>query len=184
MSIRSVTPHLTGELIARAAGDGDPVRPPRSSARRMLGLHGLPPWTPAEQLGLIVSTAAGAAGLLCCWAFAAGNISWGQRLQWLTGAVVALIVAGVGDGIWLLHGHRALRRHKQLLVQLVDASPVAGGRGLGPPTEATTTVRCSGARMTRYHLPGCMLVAGRDVTSAPIEEHVRAGRSRCEICGS
>jgi hypothetical protein len=179
-----VTPHLAPDLVAPPIHDGDTTTSPARAARRSIGLRGMPPWTPADQMVLVVSTALGAAGLLWCWRLSAGDISWGQRLQWLTLAVVALIVAGVGDGLWLLQGHRAVRRQKQVLLRLIDASAGGTPHGLDAGSVTLDTDRWAGERMTRYHRAGCLLVAGKPVTCAPADEHVRAGRAPCAICGA
>jgi hypothetical protein len=97
--------------------------------------------------------------------------SLATEVRWMNVAVTGVIVLGTGIVLWLLAGRRAvgdLRRH--LLAQLHAAQAAPTSRH--PLDSPSTSEFVTAARMTRYHSPGCLLVAGKSteaVTPAQLD---------------
>jgi hypothetical protein len=130
------------------------------------------------------------------WYVCAGDLKFSQQVGPTDAAIAGLLLAGIGNLGWLLHGRRALgERHRSLLpdvtVDLAQAATVGTRRRLGAtsatitpvPSAAVEPLFVAGEGMERFHRPDCALAAGRaDWTSRSRQEHVAAGRRPCGVC--
>jgi hypothetical protein len=110
------------------------------------------------------------------WLETSGSVRLGSQVRWTNVGVAGVIVLGAGNMLWLLRGKRAtgqLRRLVLASVPIDDERPIKTQR-TGPLV--------SGPDMTRFHLAGCALVAGKQVSAAGREAHARAGREPCGVC--
>ena len=95
--------------------------------------------------------------------------------------IAGLLVATVGGVRWLAAGFKTVRVRKAAAVALVR-SRFGSVEASGPADRSDGFV--AAARMTRYHRPGCSLVAGKDVSAATLAEHSAAGRRPCGVCAA
>lgn len=104
-----------------------------------------------------------------------------RQTAWLHLAIVGLALTGLGIGLWLLRGRRAVGDRRVALISLegagVDTPDSATARPSAVPgrTEHLGLVRAAG--MDRLHHRNCPLVAGKPVVP------VRLGDGeRCGVC--
>src|SRR6185437_4675303 len=106
--------------------------------------------------------------------------SFGQQVGPLDAALAGLLLSGVGNLVWLLHGRRAVGERRRLLLPDVAASAAAHVVvAVPPPSPASTATEAdvflAGEGMERFHRPGCALAAGRTGwTTATRQEHEEA----------
>src|SRR5438876_11948541 len=66
------------------------------------------PWQPAALLAVLATTAVGFVVIGVGWLGASGAVAPHRQIVWLDVAAAGVLVAGVGNGLWLLAGRRAL----------------------------------------------------------------------------
>lgn len=122
-----------------------------------------------------VNVVAGAV-LLLAWYRAADAVRVPDQLVWLNLGVVAVSIAVAVDAIVVVAGRRALAVRRMALTVLVgeprDGSPVTEDAQEAPDAEPDpmSPVVVDRPGTTRYHRPGCHLVAGKPVrTVEPTE---------------
>jgi hypothetical protein len=129
------------------------------------------------------------------WYVCAGDLQFSQQVGPIDAAIAGLLLAGIGNLGWLLHGRRALgERRRSLLPDVTVADldqPASVGtrRGLGTASATITasaaveTLFVAGEGMERFHRPDCALAAGRaNWTAVSRREHEAAGRRPCGVC--
>lgn len=124
-----------------------------------------------------VVIAAGVALVVCFWSYrgARAEAVVADQAGWLALSVTAAVISGLGNGWFLLARRRAIAVRRN---QLLGTDRPAW---TGPP-EVAATALVSGRGMTRYHRPGCSLVAGKSVGAVGRDAHERAGRRPCDWC--
>jgi hypothetical protein len=148
-------------------------------------------WGAEDLLRWAITTGLGGIVIAVAWYIAAGEATFGQQVGPLDAALAGLLLSGVGNLAWLLHGRRALGERRRLLlpdvaeattsfdVQAVVVSPLPTAEGAGSADE----VFLAGEGMERFHRPECALAAGRaGWTTATRREHEDAGRRPCGVC--
>ena len=125
---------------------------------------------------LVVVVAVAGLLLALSWWGAAEEVRLARQFRWVAAGVVSIIVLGVVSATWILEGRRAVSRRRRRWMaeqrrRLAAAAPVTAAPAL-----------VAGERMTRYHRPGCDLVAGKVLSAASRVEHERAGRRPCGVC--
>lgn len=154
-----------------------------ATGRRPLRPESLPPWNFGDQLRLGVTTLVGAVGLLVSWVLISGEPIWTSQIRWLAAGVTAIIVAGVGCGLWLLQGLRQVRERKRVILTHMVALTTMVPLDLDDGTlDAAGRRRCTAPRMTRYHRGACLLVQGKPVVWSSALEHEQDGREPCGVC--
>jgi hypothetical protein len=148
-------------------------------------------WGAEDLLRWAITTGLGGVVIAVGWYIAAGEAAFGQQVGPLDAALAGLLLSGVGNLAWLLHGRRALGERRLLLLPDVaegtigaDPEPVLVGP-LSTPAVAGTVddVFLAGEGMERFHRPECALAAGRTGwTPATRREHEEAGRRSCGVC--
>lgn len=146
-------------------------------------------WGAEDLLRWAITTGLGGIVIAVAWYVAAGEATFAQQVGPLDAAVAGLLLSGVGNLAWLLHGRRALgERRRLLLPDLAMAMPDPQSvlvAPLSPPATAGTMddVFLAGEGMERFHRPDCALAAGRTGwTTATRREHEEAGRRPCGVC--
>lgn len=170
-----------GRLQTRARTT-DATRPVTPARPMLWGAEDLLRWAITCGLGGIV--------IVVCWYIAAGEATFGQQIGPVDAALAGLMLSGVGNLAWLLHGRRALGERRRLLLPDVVVTsavevPVAAVATVTPPsgTPAVGEVFLAGEGMELFHRPDCALAAGRTGwTTATRREHEDAGRKPCGVC--
>ena len=136
------------------------------------------PYTAADVLTIYAtSVVAGGLGLLAWWN-TSGAVDVNTQVPWANVAILALVVAGTGNAVWLLRCRRAVGERRAAIL------PLGTGHSrrttLAAPTTRTKPVAVAGA--TRYHDGRCVFVDGKAVRRASEAAHRRAGRRPCDFC--
>ncbi len=154
-------------------------------------------WGAEDLLRWVITVGLGGIVVAVSWYVCAGDLQFSQQVGPTDAAIAGLLLAGVGNVAWLLHGRRALGERRRALLpdvtldSLDRAAPVATRRRQGPATETMTSVPSAseealfvaGEGMERFHRADCVLAAGRTGWSAlPRHEHEAAGRRPCGVC--
>ena len=140
------------------------------------------PWQPAELLAVLATTAVGFVVIGVGWLGVSGAVATHKQIVWIDVAAAGVLVAGVGNGLWLLAGRRALGERRRRLTAAIagDDAPAATA---SVTLEVVRNDRLvAGPRMTRYHREDCILVGDKSVRAAGREAHERAGREPCGVC--
>ena len=127
------------------------------------------PWRLANVVALYVATVAGGALLVLSWYGASGTARLGTGIAWANVGALGLVVAGTGNVVWLLYGHRAVRARQRALIE--RAAPLQDE----PPTIDLTATLVAVPGGQRAHRPTCPLVRGKATIAAA--DHVP-----CEAC--
>jgi hypothetical protein len=132
------------------------------------------PWSSGSVERLVLTNTAALGLVLVGWAQAAGTHTLTTALMWLNVGLVGLGLAGVGNGLWLLRGRRAVTLASRAVVGHL---PAPAAIATAPATDVIAT---DGTR--RYHRPGCPLVAGRPFRHGAVRRFEGEGRTACEAC--
>ena len=139
------------------------------------------PWNRRHLIGFAVSTSIGAGLLGASYLGVSAEVHLKDQVLFLDLGIAGLLVGALGGIRWLAAVVNAVRIRKAAAVALVRSRfAPAGTAGPAGPAEGLVAT----ARMTRYHRPGCPLVAGKDVTAATPAEHSSAGRRPCGVCAA
>lgn len=169
-----------GRLQTRApsADTSRPVAP----ARPLL-------WGAEDLLRWAITTGLGGIVIAVAWYIAAGEATFAQQVGPVDAALAGLLLSGVGNLAWLLHGRRTLgERRRLLLPDIVAATTSADAQAVvvGPLSTGVASVDAvflAGEGMERFHRPECALAAGRTGwTTGTRREHEEAGRRPCGVC--
>lgn len=138
------------------------------------------PWRPAEAIWTTALNIVGAVVVFVGWLGVSGTARLSHQYGWTSVAVVGLVIAALGNGLWLLGGRRAVGvRRRRLLADpprgAVDVTSAAVATS--PPADDRLV---TAPAMTRYHRPGCILVRGKDVRPY---EPARRGAPAARPCG-
>ncbi|HUE09094.1 MAG TPA: hypothetical protein VMP41_16840 [Acidimicrobiales bacterium] len=148
-------------------------------------------WSAEDLLRWAITTGLGGVVIAVAWYIAAGEATFGQQVGPLDAALAGLLLSGVGNLAWLLHGRRALGERRRLLLPNVSDDAASADQETVPVgplsrSEVAGTVPdefLAGEGMERFHRPECALAAGRTGwASATREEHEDAGRRPCGVC--
>jgi hypothetical protein len=138
------------------------------------------PWGIRDARALFFMTCGGLGALFISWWAASGTGKLNRQITWMVVAIVAIVVIGAGNFLWLLAGRRAVgARRRRLLEGLenLDAGVLAAGAG-GALTDAPAFLAVAGT--SRYHHPSCLLVRGKAASS--VDPKKRRGLKPCEMC--
>jgi hypothetical protein len=144
-------------------------------------------WGAEDLLRWAITTGLGGIVIVVAWYVAAGEATFAQQVGPIDAAIAGLLLSGVGNLAWLLHGRRALGERRRLLLPDVAAATASTGAPpvvVGPlSTAAADDVFLAGEGMERFHRPSCALAAGRTGwRTATRREHEDAGRRPCGVC--
>ena len=136
------------------------------------------PWSAEHLARLFVSQLTAFTVIMVAWYQTSGTGLVQRQLAWLGVSVVGLLVAGAGNALWLLRGLRRI----QLTQRAVLPATTRPRFEPLPRESGTVPLLVSGAALTRYHLAGCALVAGKETFDASRPRHESAERRPCEVC--
>jgi hypothetical protein len=128
----------------------------------------LSPWTSARVAGFGVAQAVALGAIVGGWFAAAGQHSSSGVWPWLAVCLGGLGLSAVANGAAFFTARRAIAGRPLPAVDLTGRRPTRAVVHDGP---------VSGAGMTLFHRPDCMLVAGKHVAVAD-----RAALQPCGIC--
>ena len=136
------------------------------------------PWRVGTVVSLYLATVVGGALLVAGWYGASGTGDVAAQLVWLNVAALGLIVAGTGNVVWLLYGHRSVRARQRALVARGMELAAPPRRPTASPTSTTpTALRVAIHGGARFHRPTCPLVVGKRTTA-----RIGTKRIPCEAC--
>ena len=136
------------------------------------------PWRLGDAMSLLTLNAVGIALVITGWYVAGGRLLLHDQVPGANVAIAGIIVAGVGNGMWLLTGRRAVGMRRNV----VGAAIEQRYRSRARLTAVTETKLVAAKGMTRYHRPDCVFVAERRVTANKRETHESRGRTPCGVC--
>jgi hypothetical protein len=148
-------------------------------------------WGAEDLLRWAITTGLGGIVIAVAWYIAAGEATFAQQVGPVDAALAGLLLSGIGNLVWLLHGRRALGERRRVLLPNVaaatasaDAPVVVVGPLSTPAGEASVDgVFLAGEGMERFHRPECALAAGRTGwTTGTRREHEEVGRRPCGVC--
>lgn len=127
------------------------------------------PWQPNDLTWLVVLSLLAVIGIGVAWYQTSGIGELSHQLSWLNLAVVSIVVASVGNLMWIVNGRRAvgIRRRELLARWDVDDEPAPSSRFAVEPSPALVTpaarsgVLVRAAGMSYAHDPSCPLMAGK-----------------------
>lgn len=115
--------------------------------------------------------------LAVAWAGASGREETSDQIAWLNLGIVGVLVPAVTGRLWVLRSRRAVQYRVGAILDAADSVPIdVVAQPLRPHRLVTA------ARMSRYHRPECLLVAGKALSDDSLAAHERAGRRPCEMC--
>jgi hypothetical protein len=134
-------------------------------------------WRRADAVTVVGANALAAALLIFGWWGASRNLSVDRQLPWANLSAAGMIVAAIGNGLWIMAGRIAVGRRTRGLGAGDVASQV---RRLTESQGAVTLVALPS--LSLYHREDCSLMSGRDAVGATALEHQAAGRRPCGMC--
>jgi hypothetical protein len=155
-------------------------------------------WGAEDFLRWVLAVGVGGIVIIVAWYMCSGDASFNQQIGPTNIAVAGMVLAGLGNAIWLLRGRRTLGERRRAL--LGDPYPgarmgesmgaVTGVSGAPSPSGAATTLAgmvepqlfVAGADLALFHRPECALAEGRRWDAATRDEQTGAGRRACGVC--
>jgi hypothetical protein len=140
------------------------------------------PWRKADLLGSAVLGGAGLAGLVVAWYGGSDQADWPDALPWASLGAVATTVAMLGLVAWLVSGFRRVRRLRREVLPALHAHVGARrvAQTVAPTAGSAGFVTAAG--MTRFHRPGCPLVARKPARPLAVDEFRACGLVPCGVC--
>ena len=136
------------------------------------------PWRLGDALSLLSLNTVGLVLVLAGWYVAAGRLLFHDQVAGANVAVAGIIVAGAGNGVWLLTGRRALGLRRRTVAGDIERQY----RGRPRPVTEQTTMFVASKGMTRYDRPTCVFAAARPVVARHRQTHEAQGKTRCGVC--
>jgi hypothetical protein len=141
-------------------------------------------WT-GRHLAALGVTYALALALVGTGAYCAGGTgNQATCVRWLATSVCGLVVAGIGNGLWVSRGRRRLaqRRHQILAFHRPPKRGAGNRRTMHSPRPVVEPLLVTHRESTRYHREGCELVRGREVIHGSRVELETQGCLACAVC--
>jgi hypothetical protein len=165
----------------------NPVSPPllaqvRRADRR--ASRGVPPWTSDELTWWVAAQVLASLLVFVAWYQSAGELTARNELAWLNLGIVGLVIAGATNGLLLLRGRRRIGFARIFVLSRVPAPGSRPARIPSPSSLGHLAVGSlvSGAGMTRYHRPDCLLVADKVVEPVSLATRTECSLQPCELC--
>jgi hypothetical protein len=150
------------------------------------------PWSPDHLVWLVVANLGGLAMSITGWWVVSGSGTAHAQLGWLNLCVAGLVVAGGANTWWLARGWRVVCLARQIVFPWPPGEAAGWATTpdygpLAPPVPrvarpAPTGMVVSGPGMTRYHRPGCVMTAGKEVAATTAAACATAGLAPCQVC--
>jgi hypothetical protein len=133
----------------------------------------LPPLT-----AVAVAAVLGLGLLLVAWVGASDQRDSADQMAWLNVGVAGVLVTGAAGGTWILRARRAVEERLTMMLAGTDDIVLLDA----VPERATPERLATAIRMTRYHVPECLLVHGKALSFDIRSELERSGLQPCEMC--
>lgn len=140
----------------------------------MIRSQGTQLWQPGDTPAVLTVNALALVGVGVCWFGSAQEVRFHDTLYWLQGAIVAALVASVANGLWLMAAMRQVRARRRALIESWPR------QALSSVSQEPAVV--TAARMTTYHRPSCLLVAGKALRSGTRSALERGQKRPCGMC--
>jgi hypothetical protein len=140
------------------------------------------PWDRRSVRLLVGFSVVGAVMLVVAWERSRGQATLNDQYGSINLAMLALIVAAVGQVGWIIAARRSvLLRQRSTLTRILATAPV-GGQAASPAPGATssTWVQVPGTR--RGHRAHCQLVVGKAVVPLTRADVAAGELVACELC--
>jgi hypothetical protein len=135
------------------------------------------PWTPEQLVRVVTVNLVGSALIFAAWYEASGTTTVSGELAWFNLGILALVLAGGANGLWLVRGRQSIGLARTMMF----GEPVNEKHATYPHTTSSSIfVASPGA--AHYHQQDCALSMGRTVVTASRDEHLEAGLVACEVC--
>jgi hypothetical protein len=154
----------------------------------MNGLSGYreQPWRAAEWRLLVAGQVAGLALVLVGWVQASGDVRPKGQIGSLNVGIAGAALAVAAGVRFLARGRHAVAERQHVVVRTLHESTAPASSSaieLRPvPAIDARDALLSAPTMTRFHRPGCLLVAGKPVAPSSVQTHEMAGRRPCGVC--
>ncbi len=116
------------------------------------------PWRLGDAMSLLTLNAVGVALLVTGWFMAGGRLLLHDQVPGANVAIAGIIVAGVGNAVWLLSGRRAVGLRRNVVGAAVEE------------------------RYRSRPRPTAVVAAERRVAANKRETHEARGRTPCGVC--
>jgi hypothetical protein len=143
------------------------------------------PWRVGDLTLLSVLSFLGLAGLMTGWIGASSSTTVRTEELWLVVGIVAAVLSGFGNAMWLLAGHRTVRgRAKAVTAEIRELLlvPTAGDATVVNSEPVVGGALVAAARMTHFHRRTCHLTVGKKVIARTHAQHLKSGRHACGVC--
>jgi hypothetical protein len=142
------------------------------------------PWPVGDLVRLYVVNATVLVALVITWWVAAGTVRGGREVGALAVAIGGLIVSGGINALWLMVGRRSVSARRVALRSDLDDLIGAIVERAGAESEITPLpVACVTLENgSRYHRPGCELVAGKRTIAWSSADADARWRVPCGVC--
>jgi hypothetical protein len=160
-------------------------RPAAGAATGAAPATGRDLWGAEELLRWGLAVGVGGLVVAVSWYVCAGDASFSKQIGPTDAAIGGLVLAGLGNAMWLLRGRRTLGERRRALLPdvVVVAEPVGRVTRVSGVSEARPDeLLVAGVGMELFHRPDCALAAGRGWTTMTRAEHEAAGRHPCGVC--
>ncbi|HVW32123.1 MAG TPA: hypothetical protein VHL53_06255, partial [Acidimicrobiia bacterium] len=141
-----------------------------------------PLWNRTARIVVGACSAGGVALMVAGWVRTSGAGAVDAQIPWLDLAVSGLLLAGLGNVLWLSAGRRSVADLRVALLPAGFGLAAGADRAddAGPRQRRNEPVAADG--MTRYHRADCLLAAGKPAVAASRPAHEAAGRAPCGTC--
>jgi hypothetical protein len=141
------------------------------------------PWSSEHVLRIVAMNGSAAAAIIVASAMVLQRSTLAEQLIPFNVAVAALVLAGYGNGNWILRGRRAVGLRCWALLTDTPGS-VLGAASSGDAARASVGSGDLVARhdLSRFHRALCPLADGKSWPKASRYDHEAAGRRACGVC--
>jgi hypothetical protein len=138
------------------------------------------PWTESDVLRLCTTSAVVLIGIVTSWYGGSGSASTGTQALWFNIGIAGLVIASLGNALWLLRGRGAigLRRAKLVSLEVSQGPAVETESASASVADDTLTMPLGVVRtegMRHLHRPDCPMVRGKTVEPADPGDGVPCG---------
>ena len=141
------------------------------------------PWSFSEARTSFAAWLAGTALLMVCWWESSGTGRAAKQTVWANLGVAAVALIVLASIMWVSSGRRAVRARRN---HLNDRLEQVGSAALLRPAVESAAPDPDGLVMiagtSRYHRPGCLLVASKPASTATDQIIDSARLEPCEMC--
>ncbi|GAA0615971.1 hypothetical protein GCM10009547_17470 [Sporichthya brevicatena] len=123
-------------------------------------------WTRADLTATAVLLAVGVLLVALAWFGASDTTDWDSQMSWTALAMIGVVVACAGVGVWLYRGFARVRIEARAVRRQVGARIAARTAPTGGENISTDRGRVTVAGMAHHHRADCLLVRGKTVVAA------------------